>query len=169
MVNPVSLEARVTFRSVPSDTRPAATPGTRFADILGETMEASRAVRVSAHAAQRLRTRGVELSAEDLARVGETLDQLAGKGGKEALVLLGDVALVASVPNRTIITAVDTSDGNASIFTHIDSAAVLPTSEAEHRPDRPEARADTALNSVYGPDPLRDARAPRNDRRGAMT
>jgi len=65
---------------------------------------------------------------------------------------------VASVPNRTIITAVAPGDAEASVFTNIDSAAVLPA-----------GRAEASMKSTHGPDPLRDARTPLIDRRGVTT
>ncbi len=158
MISRVALEQPVTLRPAPGNARPVESGPTRFADVLTETMRASGPVRISAHAAQRLEARGVQLTADSLARIGEALDQLAGKGGKEALVLLGDVALVASIPNRTIITAVAAGDDQTSLFTNIDSAAVLPS-----------GKADEILNRNQRPDPSWEARAPRNDRRGAMT
>jgi len=167
MVSRVSLEAQASLRPVLSGTRTAEPKGASFASLLTQAMGTSESVRVSAHAAQRLEARGVRLSADSLAQVGEALDQLAEKGGKEALVLLGDVALVASVPNRTIITAVASGDDQTSIFTQIDSAAVLSRSEAAESPIQPTKRADAVLNSAHGLDPLREARALRIDRRSA--
>ena len=49
---------------------------------------------------------------------------LAAKGARESLVLMDGLALVVSVANRTVITAVGTDRMTDQIFTNIDSAAV---------------------------------------------
>jgi len=46
------------------------------------------------------------------------------KGGRETLILLGDVALVVSVVNRTVITAIDGESLKENVFTQIDSAVI---------------------------------------------
>ena len=47
------------------------------------------------------------------------------RGAKDALILLRETALVVSVKNRTVITAVDEASAKENIFTNIDSAAIL--------------------------------------------
>ena len=44
---------------------------------------------------------------------------------KDALILMKETALVVSVKNRTVITAVDEASAKENIFTNIDSAAIL--------------------------------------------
>ena len=41
------------------------------------------------------------------------------------MILLKETALVVSVKNRTVITAVDEASAKENIFTNIDSAAIL--------------------------------------------
>ena len=50
------------------------------------------------------------------------MDRAAQKGARESLVLLDDVALVVSIKNRTVITAVDAANLKENVFTNIDSA-----------------------------------------------
>jgi flagellar operon protein len=50
---------------------------------------------------------------------------VAQKGGRESLIMLGDAALVVSVKNRTVITAMDRGSMQGNVFTNIDSAVVL--------------------------------------------
>ena len=50
---------------------------------------------------------------------------MAEKGVKDALILMKETALVVSVKNRTVITAVDEASAKENIFTNIDSAAIL--------------------------------------------
>ncbi|MED5372656.1 MAG: TIGR02530 family flagellar biosynthesis protein [Myxococcota bacterium] len=81
-------------------------------------------VKLSRHAAARLESRGIELGEEDLERVGKAIDQLAGKGARESLVLLDDTALIVGVPKRTVITAMPRDEAVGNLFTGIDSAVV---------------------------------------------
>lgn len=82
-------------------------------------------VNFSAHASQRLDQARRQLTPAELARVAAGLDRVAAKGGKETLMLLGDLALVVSVPNRTVITAVEQGRMKDHVFTNIDSAVVV--------------------------------------------
>lgn len=82
-------------------------------------------VRLSQHATERLRSRGISLSEEDMKQLRGAVDSVAQKGGKESLVLLGDAALVVSVKNRTVVTAMDRQALSGNVFTNIDSAVIL--------------------------------------------
>lgn len=88
-------------------------------------LEEKRKVSFSEHAKARIQARRIDLSEKDLYRLGETVDKMAAKGAKESLILLNEVALIVSVKNRTVITAMDGESAKESIFTNIDSAAIL--------------------------------------------
>ncbi len=87
--------------------------------------QAQSSVRFSAHAQARLQSRQIELDAEALRRVEEAVDKAAEKGSRESLLLMDDVALIVSVRNRTVITAIDKENLKENVFTNIDSAVVL--------------------------------------------
>ena len=53
------------------------------------------------------------------------VDKAAAKGCKESLVLVDNAALVVSIKNRTVITAVDKESLTDNVFTNIDSAVVV--------------------------------------------
>lgn len=93
-----------------------------FAATLDRTLAP---LRFSGHAQQRLELSGRQLSDSELQRLGQAVDRLAAKGARESLLLLPDLALVVSVPSRTVITALDGSRVRDGVFTGIDSAAVL--------------------------------------------
>lgn len=99
-------------RSVP------ASPGD-FAGILQDRLK------VSGHAQTRLQSRGIELGEAEWKRVMSGVEKAAAKGAKESLVMMDDVALVVSVKNRTLITAVDSKDAKENVFTNIDSAVIV--------------------------------------------
>lgn len=82
-------------------------------------------LKVSSHAQTRLQSRNIDLDADAWARVMNGVDKAAAKGAKESLVLVDDAALVVSIKNRTVITAVDRSSLKDNVFTNIDSAVVV--------------------------------------------
>jgi flagellar operon protein len=111
--------------------KPASSPkpseaveNSRFARVLDEKLP-SQGVRFSQHAQDRLKARGISFSANDLQKLEGAVDTVARKGGRESLVMLGDAALVVSVKNRTVVTAVDRESMKGNVFTNIDSAVVL--------------------------------------------
>jgi len=53
------------------------------------------------------------------------VESVAQKGGRESLIMLGDAALVVSVRNRTVITAMDRASMQGNVFTNIDSAVII--------------------------------------------
>ena len=52
------------------------------------------------------------------------------KGAKESLILIDDLSLIVSIRNRVVITAMERGQEDANVFTQIDSAVVLPRSDA---------------------------------------
>lgn len=96
-----------------------------FQRILSEKIEAGNySLRFSSHAMQRLTSRGINLTSYDLNRVDGAVDRAKAKGAKDSLVLLGDLAFLVSVENKTVITALIGSSLHQRIFTHIDSAVI---------------------------------------------
>jgi flagellar operon protein len=80
---------------------------------------------VSGHAQTRLQSRNIELGESEWNRVLEGVDRAAAKGAKESLVFVDDAALVVSIKNRTVITAVDRQHLKENVFTNIDSAVIV--------------------------------------------
>lgn len=106
--------------------RPAApTKGPAFGDVLaGKLAGPGQGVKFSGHALQRIERRGISLDASTTARLNEGVSRAASKGARDSLVLVDDTAFVVSVPNRTVITAVDREHMKEQVFTNIDSAVI---------------------------------------------
>jgi len=81
-------------------------------------------LRFSKHAQKRLASRNIELTSGDLAKIEQAVDTARRKGGRDSLVLMGDLALVVSIKNNTVITAVDENSSKENVFTNIDSAVI---------------------------------------------
>jgi flagellar operon protein len=80
---------------------------------------------LSSHALHRIEQRGIGLGQPEFDRLSGAFDQLAGKGGRQSLVLVDHVAYVVHVPSRTVVTAVAPDERNDSnVFTRIDSVVI---------------------------------------------
>jgi len=95
-----------------------------FARVLDQKLP-SQEVKFSQHAQDRLRARNITFTAKDLANLEGAVNSVAQKGGKESLVMMGDSALVVSIKNRTVVTAMDRTQMKGNVFTNIDSAVVI--------------------------------------------
>jgi flagellar operon protein len=122
-ISPAELEARKT-----QGMQPAGQSGPAFADVLQATLPAP--LRFSAHAQERLRARDIRLSERDTAELTQAVEMAGAKGAQESLILYDDLALIVSIRNRTVITALERGEQQANVFTHIDSAVVLPGSRS---------------------------------------
>lgn len=94
-----------------------------FAQVLEEKLEQST-LKFSAHARKRLQARKIDFSPQQLQMLEGAVEKARAKGGRETLILFDDLALVVSVANRTVITAIDGESLKQNVFTQIDSAII---------------------------------------------
>ena len=97
---------------------------TPFAKVLDNKLT-GQPVRLSQHAVDRLKSRGITLTDADMKQLAGAVDSVAQKGGKDSLIMMKDAALVVSVKNRTVVTAMDRQAMKGNVFTNIDSAVML--------------------------------------------
>ena len=114
---------------LPSRPNPAARNRTEapvagsFDQLLQKKIEQS-GVKFSKHAVDRMNSRGIQFSPNQLERLEKAISQVEAKGGKESLVMIDDTALVVSVKNDTVVTVVDRQQLKNNVFTNIDSAVI---------------------------------------------
>ena len=96
-----------------------------FADILERNFEETNSVKFSAHAIKRLEERSLMVSQNEIERLNNGVKQLDEKGSKNSLILVDDTAVVVSVRNKMVITAIDKQMSANNVFTNIDSAAMV--------------------------------------------
>ena len=115
----------------PAVTRPASAPRTKnlpvpkgaaFQDLLNQEIQNADSIRFSNHVALRMKQRNISFDNQEMAKINEAFTRAEDKGAKESLFLTQKAALVVSVPNRTVITAVDPDSMKQNVFTNIDSA-----------------------------------------------
>ncbi len=102
--------------------RPAAPASNAFAGVLRTST--AQAVSFSQHALQRIQRRGIDVSPQTLHRLQDGVGRAAGKGARDSVVFVNGTAFVVSIPNKTVITAVDQAHMRDFVFTNIDSAVI---------------------------------------------
>lgn len=98
---------------------------TSFKDVLDKQINEKESFIISNHAAERLRQRDISFNEVDMKNINEGINKAEDKGCKESLILYKDTALITSIKNRTIITAVDKESSKGNVFTNVDSVIIL--------------------------------------------
>ena len=86
---------------------------------------ATQGVKFSNHAVERMQTRGISFSPQDLTKISDAIGKAAAKGSKDSLILMNDSALIVSVKNKTVVTVMDQAALKENVFTNIDSTIVM--------------------------------------------
>jgi flagellar operon protein len=87
--------------------------------------QVSQGLKFSAHATQRLRERQISFDPETMNRMNEAINKAEAKGVQDTLILTDKAALIVSVPNRTVVTAMDRNNLSGNVFTNIDGAVII--------------------------------------------
>lgn len=99
-----------------------------FGQILEDksrTFTQGSVLKFSKHAANRLNTRNIELSDEQVSRLQDGCQKANAKGIKDSLVLVDELAFIVNIPSATVVTAMDQNETNENIFTNIDGAVIV--------------------------------------------
>jgi flagellar operon protein len=115
-INPVNLQP--TAKTAAS--QPVKDAG--FQDILRAKVKP--VIKFSAHALERLQRRNIELTPERMEKLTAAVQKAQEKGSRESLVLMDNLALIVSIKNQTVITAIDGERIKENVFTNIDSAII---------------------------------------------
>ena len=98
-------------------------PGLSFQEVLNNTQSVrAEGLKFSKHASQRLATRNINLSAEQMERLENGTTTAREQGIRESLVMVDDLAFIVNVKSNIVVTAVGGSAD--SIFTNIDGAVI---------------------------------------------
>jgi flagellar operon protein len=101
------------------------TPSQGFDSILQQQINLQTEVKFSKHALDRLQARNIKLTKEDISKINDAVNKAAEKGVKEALIIMGNTALVTSIKNKTVITAATEENLKSNVFTNIDGAIII--------------------------------------------
>lgn len=104
--------------AAPSAQRHTAAPG--FQEVLSR----AGGLQFSNHAQKRIDRRELDIGPARLQRLESAVTAAAGKGGRNSLVMLDGMAVVVDVRGRTVVTALNASEGKERVFTNIDSVVI---------------------------------------------
>lgn len=97
---------------------------TSFDDILNEKQNVvTSELKFSKHANERLTSRNINLSGEQIERLENGATKAREKGIKESLVMVDNLAFIVNLKNNTVITAVNHTED--AVFTNIDGAVIM--------------------------------------------
>ncbi len=99
----------------------------KVSQALGQIGEADSVLgnlKFSAHAVDRMKSRGISFAPEVMKGIESAVSRAAAKGSKDTLVLTGDNALIVSVKNNTVVTVMDKNAMRDNVFTNIDSTVI---------------------------------------------
>jgi len=82
-------------------------------------------LKFSNHAVERMNSRGIHFSPEEITKFEQAAQKASEKGGKEALLISDDNALIVSLKNNTVVTVVDRNALKDNVFTNIDSTVIV--------------------------------------------
>lgn len=98
---------------------------TNFNEILHQHIGKNNEIKFSKHAVERLQQRNIQLSKQDIIKLNNAIDTAAKKGIRETLILMDNTAFIASVRNKTVITAAVDEQLKENVFTNIDGAVII--------------------------------------------
>ena len=102
--------------------------GLSFQDILQQKRLFGTAqtgeLKFSKHASERLLSRSIELSDDQLKRLNDGAVKAGQKGIRDSLVIVDELAFIVNVPNQTVVTAMDSTATDENIFTNINGAVI---------------------------------------------
>jgi len=98
--------------------------GVNFGDLVRDKVQPQE-LKFSAHAENRLKSRGIEMTPELRNQLNQAVSNVAAKGGRDTAILAGDAAFIVNVQSRTVVTAMDREGMKDNVITNIDSATIL--------------------------------------------
>ena len=101
------------------------TENNAFGKLLQSKIASADGIKLSGHAADRIRQRGLDVSETDLTKLSEAVTKADAKGAKDTLFLMDDNAFLVNIKNRVVVTVMDQQKLKDDIFTNIDSVAIV--------------------------------------------
>ncbi|MGI6113387.1 MAG: TIGR02530 family flagellar biosynthesis protein [Mahellales bacterium] len=98
---------------------------TSFHDILKDKTKSRSELKLSKHVSQRMMQRNISLSERDIQEIGRAVAKAEKKGVRDTLIIKDNMALIVSITNKTIITALDKESARENVFTNIDGAVII--------------------------------------------
>ncbi|MFV0464722.1 MAG: TIGR02530 family flagellar biosynthesis protein [Lachnospiraceae bacterium] len=101
--------------------------GTTFAEVLqNKQLEIDTdEIKFSKHAIVRMESRNITLTNDQSARLENGMKKAEEKGIQDSLVIVDSHAFIVNIPNKTVVTAMDSKETLEHVFTNIDGAVII--------------------------------------------
>lgn len=111
----------------PGNVQGGAQTGASFQELLEQKLQQQESSQLtfSRHAQERSAERNIALSQTDLDRLTQAVDKAGDKGLRDTLVVMDSTAFIVNIPNRVVVTLVDSGETATTIFTNIDGAVII--------------------------------------------
>lgn len=100
-------------------------PKSSFEQLLQDKLQENQSLQFSKHSKERIAQRGIEVTEDLLERMNEAASSAKQKGAKDVVMIDQQAVFIVSIPNNTVITAMNGNEMKQNIFTKIDSAVLL--------------------------------------------
>ena len=97
----------------------------RFDNVLRAQLQKASGVKFSAHAMDRIDQRKINMDSDEAVKVGNAVKTAREKGAKDSLFIGNGYALIVNIPNKTVITAMDSDQMDKAVVTNIDSTVMV--------------------------------------------
>ena len=98
--------------------------GLSFQEVLKNKTDEEEALKFSTHASIRLEQRGITLTDSQMERLNDGTKKAGLKGIRDSLVIVDELAFIVNIPKHTVVTALDSTETDANVFTNIDGAVI---------------------------------------------
>lgn len=122
--SPVTTGTPGLTRPKPAQQSPSQDEGS-FQKLLEQRLADRQSIQFSKHAVNRLETRNIQLSPGNMDRLQQGIDLAQEKGLDDALILMDQAGFIVSAKNRTIITALGSSDLKGTVITNITGTVII--------------------------------------------
>lgn len=112
--NQLPVQHSVQYRTKQSETTVS------FKDVLQQEQ-----LIFSKHAKHRMQERNISMNQTQIDSMHQKLQEAKAKGVTDSLVLTNDAALLVSIKNNVVVTALDRSEMESKLFTNINGTIVL--------------------------------------------
>lgn len=95
-----------------------------FNQKVSENIDTIKDVKFSKHANERLESRNINLSQEQMSRLNQGVLKARDKSINESLVMMDNLAFIVNIKNNTVVTALESNE-QSNVFTNIDGAVIV--------------------------------------------
>ncbi len=97
----------------------------RFNEVLRNKLQKASGVNFSAHAMDRIDKREISMNEIEARKVGNAIKTAKEKGAKDSLFIGNGYALIVNIPNKTVVTAMNSRQMDSAFVTNIDSTVMV--------------------------------------------